>query len=108
MLRRLITTGRFRRIFSETELIAIASTNFVATSARPSGASTILLAAVINPAGTKLSTNAALSPKIPMFAFFFDGFDLDRFNLFIVERSGSVRFSAVHYKTENVWVSKCL
>jgi len=97
MFRRLITTGRLRRIFSETELIAIASTNFVATSARPSGASTILLAAVINPAGTRLSTNAAPSPKIPMFAFFFDGFDLDRFNFFVVERSDIDRFSDVYY-----------
>src|SRR6267378_7744358 len=97
MFRLLITTGRLRRIFSETELIAIASTNFVATSARPSGASTILLAAVINPAGTRLSTNAAPSPKIPMFAFFLDGFDLDRFNLLLWNAQTVNRFSDVHY-----------
>jgi hypothetical protein len=61
------------------ELIAIASTSLVATSARPSGASTILLAAVIRPVGRRFPTNAAPSPKIPIFAFFFDGFDRDCF-----------------------------
>jgi hypothetical protein len=80
MFRRLITTGRFRRVPSDMELIAIASTNFVATVARPSGASTILLAAVIKPTGTRFSTNAAPSPKIPIFASPLDDFARDRFN----------------------------
>jgi len=66
-------------------LIAIASTNRVATFARPSGASASLLAAVIKPVGTRFSTRAAPSPKIPILAFFFDGFDLDRFKSFTVE-----------------------
>jgi hypothetical protein len=83
MLRRFTTTtGRFRRIFSEIELIAIASTNLVATLAKLCGASAILLAAAIRPVGTRFGTKAAPSPKIPMFAFFFDGFDFDCFNFF--------------------------
>jgi len=36
----------------------------------------------IKPVGTKFSTNAAPSPKIPIFAFFFDGFDRDCFKSF--------------------------
>jgi len=76
--------------FFETELIAIASTNFVATSARTERCFHHFAGGRDQSAGTRLSTNAAPSPKIPMFAFFFDGFDLDRFNFFVVERSDMI------------------
>src|SRR5437588_5267090 len=68
MLRRLTTRARPRRTFSEIELIAIASTSLVATSA--------------SPRGTRFSTKEPPFPKIPIFTFLFDGADFDRFNLF--------------------------
>src|SRR5215471_21408699 len=80
MLRRLMTIGRCRRIFSEIELIAIASTNFVATAAKLCG--TTFVATFTKPSGTRLSTKEPLSPKIPIFTFSFDDFVLDRFNFF--------------------------
>jgi len=65
------------------ELIAIASTNLVATvAARSRGASTNLLATVTKPVGTKFSTKAVPFSKRPILPFPFDDFALDRFKSF--------------------------
>ncbi|PYK88791.1 MAG: hypothetical protein DME35_10735 [Verrucomicrobia bacterium] len=67
-MRRFTTKVRPRRAFSEIELIPIASTSLVATLA--------------NPLGTRFSTKEVPFPKIPIFTFSFDDFDLDRFKIF--------------------------
>src|SRR5215471_2064879 len=129
MLRRLMTIGRCRRIFSEIELIAIASTNFVATAAKLCG--TIFVATFAKLSGIRLSTKEPLSPKIPIFTFSFDDFVLDRFNFsrresqrlivsptfstrrsdftlrfFISFASKSIEFSASFHQNENGCRSK--
>ena len=92
--------GATATLLSQTELIAMASTRRVATVASPLGASTILLAAVIKPAGTRFSTSAPPSAKIPIFAFILDGCDRTDFKDFSRSsgsRSDCNRFTDLHH-----------